>query len=43
VFLKHKLTPATKSTLAQPGPIGSATTSPTVVGAGLTSLSYVEE
>ena len=42
VFLKHKLTPATKTTLAQPGPAGSATTSPNVVGAGLTSLSYVE-
>jgi hypothetical protein len=42
VFLKHKLTPATKTTLAQPGPVGSATTSPTVVGAGLTSLTYVE-
>ena len=42
VFLKHKLTPATKGTLAQPGPVGSATTSPVVVGAGLTSLTYVE-
>ncbi len=42
VFLKHKLTPATKTTLAQPGPVGSATTSPNVVGVGLTSLSYVE-
>jgi len=42
VFLKHKLTPATKTTLSQPGPVGSATTSPTVVGAGLTSLTYVE-
>ena len=42
VFLKHKLTPSTKTTLAQPGPVGSATTSPTVVGAGLTSATYVE-
>lgn len=42
VFLKHKLTPSTKTTLAQPGPVGSATTSPSVVGAGLTSATYVE-
>ena len=42
VFLKHKLTPAVKSTIEQPGPVGSATTSATVVGAGLTSLTYVE-
>lgn len=42
VFLKHKLTPATKTTLSQPGPVGSATTSPSVVGAGLTSATYVE-
>jgi len=42
VFLKHKLTPATKTTLSQPGPVGSSTTSPNVVGAGLTSLTYVE-
>lgn len=42
VFLKHKLTPATKTTLSQSGPVGSATTSPNVVGAGLTSLTYVE-
>jgi hypothetical protein len=42
VFLKHKLTPATKTTLAQPGPVGSASTSGSVVGAGLTSLTYVE-
>jgi hypothetical protein len=42
VFLKHKLTPATKTTLSQPGPVGSATTSGSVVGAGLTSLTYVE-
>jgi len=42
VFLKHKLTPATKTTLAQPIVAGTATTSPNIVGAGLTSLSYVE-
>jgi hypothetical protein len=42
VFLKHKLTPSTKTTLAQPGPVGSATTSPNVVGSGLTSATYVE-
>jgi hypothetical protein len=42
VFLKHKLTPATKSTISQSGPIGSATTSGLTVGAGLTSLTYVE-
>ena len=42
VFLKHKLTPSTKTTLAQPGPVGSVTTSPNVVGAGLTSATYVE-
>lgn len=42
VFLKHKLTPATKTTLSQPGPVGSSTTSPNVVGAGLTSATYVE-
>jgi hypothetical protein len=42
VFLKHRLTPATKTTLSESGPVGSATTSPTVVGAGLTSLTYVE-
>jgi hypothetical protein len=43
VFLKHKLTPVTKATLAQPGPVGSATTSSSdVVGVGLTSLNYVE-
>jgi hypothetical protein len=42
VFLKHKLTPATKSTISQSGPIGSATTSGSIVGAGLTSLTYVE-
>jgi hypothetical protein len=42
VFLKHKLTPATKTTLSQPGPVGSATTSGSVVGVGLTSLTYVE-
>jgi len=37
-----KLTPSTKTTLAQPGPVGSATTSPVVVGSGLTSATYVE-
>jgi hypothetical protein len=42
VFLKHKLTPATKSTISQSGPIGSATTSGSIVGAGLTSVTYVE-
>jgi hypothetical protein len=42
VFLKHKLTPATKTTIAESAPVGSATTSATVVGAGLTSLTYVE-
>jgi hypothetical protein len=42
IFLKHKLTPSTKTTLAQPGPVGSATTSPVVVGSGLTSATYVE-
>jgi hypothetical protein len=42
VFLKHKLTPATKGTLSQSGPIGTSTTSGAVVGAGLTSLTYVE-
>jgi hypothetical protein len=42
VFLKHKLTPATKSTISQSSPVGSATTSGSIVGAGLTSLTYVE-
>jgi hypothetical protein len=42
VFLKHKLTPATKGTLSQSGPVGTSTTSGTIVGAGLTSLTYVE-
>lgn len=42
VFLKHRLTPATKGTLSESGPVGSATTSPVVAGAGLTSLTYVE-
>jgi len=42
VFLKHKLTPATKNILKQSGPVGSSTTSPNVVGAGVTSLTYVE-
>ena len=41
VFLKHKLTPAQKTTLAQPGPIGTQTTG-TAVGVGLSSLNYVE-
>jgi hypothetical protein len=42
VFLKHKLTPATKSVLSESAPIGSETTSGSTVGAGLTSLTYVE-
>lgn len=42
VFLKHKLTPATKSTLAESAPAGSETTSESTVGVGLTSLTYVE-
>jgi hypothetical protein len=41
VFLKHKLTPPTKSILSTSASVGSATTS-SVVGAGLTSLTYVE-
>jgi hypothetical protein len=42
VYLKHKLTPASKNIAAQSTPVGSATTSPVVVGAGLTSATYVE-
>ena len=42
IFLKHKLTSANKSTVSQSTPVGSATTSPVVVGAGLTSATYVE-
>ena len=42
VFLKHKLTSAGKDTVSQSAPVGSATTSPVVVGAGLTSATYVE-
>ena len=42
VFLKHKLTPTNKTIISQPATVGSATTSPTVVGAGITSASYVE-
>lgn len=42
VFLKHKLTPANKTTMTDPTPVGSATTSPNVVGAGITSATYVE-
>jgi hypothetical protein len=42
VFLKHKLTPATKSTLSESTPEGSETISGPIVGAGLTSLTYVE-
>ena len=42
VFLKHKLTPSTKSTISQSGPVGSATTSGSIVGAGLTAVTYVE-
>lgn len=42
VYLKHKLTPTNKNIAAQSTPVGSATTSPVVVGAGLTSATYVE-
>ena len=42
VYLKHILTPANKNIAAQSTPVGSATTSPVVVGAGLTSATYVE-
>jgi len=42
VFLKHKLTPTNKTIISQPASVGSATTSPTVVGAGITSATYVE-
>jgi hypothetical protein len=42
VYLKHKLTPTNKNIAAQSTPVGSATTSPVVVGAGLTSVTYVE-
>jgi hypothetical protein len=42
VFLKHKLTPADKAAITQSAPVGSATTSPVVVGAGMTSATYVE-
>ena len=42
VFLKHRLSPANKTTIAEPAPVGSATTSPVVVGAGITSATYVE-
>ena len=42
VFLKHKLTPTNKTIISQPATVGSVTTSPTVVGAGITSASYVE-
>ena len=42
VFLKHKLTPTNKTIISQPATVGSATTSPTVVGAGITSATYVE-
>ena len=42
VFLKHKLTPTNKTIISQPATVGSATTSPTVVGAGITSAIYVE-
>ena len=42
VFLKHKLTPTDKTIISQPASVGSATTSPTVVGAGITSVTYVE-
>ena len=42
VFLKHKLTPATKTTLSQSAPVSSQTISSPTVGAGLTSLTYVE-
>jgi hypothetical protein len=42
VFLKHKLSPTSKDVISEPAPVGSATTSSGVVGAGLTSLTYVE-
>ena len=42
VYLKHKLTPTNKNIAAQSTPVGSATTSPVVVGAGITSATYVE-
>jgi hypothetical protein len=42
VFLKHKLTPATKAIISQPGPSESETASANVVGAGLSSITYVE-
>ena len=42
VFLKHKLTPTNKTIISQPASVGAATTSPTVVGAGITSATYVE-
>lgn len=42
IFLKHKLTSANKATVSQSAPVGSATTSPVVVGAGLSSATYVE-
>ena len=40
VYLKHKITPTEKETIKQTGI--STTQSATVVGAGLTSISYVE-
>jgi hypothetical protein len=40
VYLKHKLTPANKDIITQTGV--STSTSATVVGAGLTSIDYVE-
>ena len=42
VYLKHRLTPANKNIAAQSTPVWSATTSPVVVCAGLTSATYVE-
>jgi hypothetical protein len=42
VFLKHKLSPTSKDIISESAPVGSATTSSGVVGAGLTSLTYVE-
>lgn len=40
VFLKHKLTPATKDTLSQTGV--STTTSASIVGAGLSAIQFTE-
>jgi hypothetical protein len=42
VFLKHKLTPAEKVILSESAPENSSSISGPVVGAGITSLNYVE-